>query len=299
MACNNCDDPKRLNQCGDCQYLLDTDCIIYNDTPLGFESSSIKEGSSRTLTDILQQIPDESCCTRLSKEVEGNYTVLEEDTQKILLLNGNTDTEVDNTNVPYTIILPETAAFIGKTLIFKDISTKTSGTPGGRIVWSFDVSIQYKWDTSTSSTLYDTLISWDYSLHRTLYLTYVKIGINYQWIVINEAHPDTLKTIITDEEMDNGFTTGGTGDVRYCKQGNLVTLEGYLTDGESGTNAFTIPTSFRPAVGANFLCQYDDLDFIALVNITSAGVVQVSIPGQSGIPLSGNVSLWGINYLIN
>jgi len=52
-------------------------------------------------------------------------------------------------------------------------------------------------------------------------------------------------------------------------------------------------------VGANFLCQYDDLDFIALVNITSAGVVQVSIPGQSGNPLTGNVSLWGINYLIN
>lgn len=299
MACTNCNDPKRLSQCGDCQYILDTDCVIYNDAPLGFEDSSVKEGSSRTLTDILQQIPDESCCTRLSKEVEGNYTVLEEDVQKILLLNGNTDTEADNTNVPYTIILPETAAFIGKTLIFKDISERTSGDPGGRVIWSFDVNVQYKWDTSTSSTLYDTLISWDYSLHRTLYLTYVKIGINYQWIVINEAHPDTVKTVITDDEMSNGFTTGGAGNVRYCKQGNLVTLEGYLTDGTAGTSVFTLPTSFRPAVAATFLCAYDTLDFICIVDISSAGLLTVSIPGESGNPVAGNISLWGINYLIN
>lgn len=299
MACNNCTDNKKLNPCGDCQYELNTDCIIYNDTPLGFEDDTVRNGSSRILTDILKQIPDESCCTRLSKEVDGNYTVVIEDTQKILLLNGNTDTEADNTNVAYTIVLPEDAAFIGKTLIFKDISQLTSGDPGGRIVWSFDTSVQYKWNVSTSSTSFDTLISWDYSLHRTLYLTYVKIGINYQWIVINEAHPDTIKEIVSDSDMVNSFVTGGAGDVRYCKQGNLVTLEGYLTDGISGNTAFTLPTSFRPPVSANFLCQYDDLDFIALVNITSAGLVQVSIPGQSGNPITGNVSLWGINFLIN
>lgn len=299
MVCNNCNDPKRLNQCGECQYILNTDCVIYNDAPLGFEDDSVKDGSSRTLTDILQQIPDESCCTRLSKEVEGNYTVVEEDAQKLILLNGNTDTESDNTNNTYTIILPESEVFIGKTLVFKDISTKTSGTPGGRIVWNFDTLVQYRWDTSTSSVSYDTLISWDYSLHRTLYLTYVKIGINYQWIVINEAHPDVVKTTIADDEMTNGFTTGGAGDVKVCKQGNLITLEGYLTDGESGTSAFTLPVSHRPSVTATFMCAYDTVDFIGIVDIQSNGILTVSVPGESGNPLAGNLSLWGINFIIN
>lgn len=297
--CNNCNNNKRLNPCGECQYILNTDCVIYNDDLLDFEPSSVQNGSSRTLTEILQQIPSESCCTRISKEVTGNYTVVVEDVQKILLLNGNTDTEADNTNVSYTIILPESESFIGKTLIIKDISELTSGTPGGRVVWSFDTSVQYKWTTDTSSTLFDTLISWDYSLHRTLYLTYVKIGINYQWIVINDAHPDTVKTIVSDDDMANGFVTGGSGSVKYCKQGNLVTLEGYLTEGESGTTAFTLPVSFRPSTTASFLCQYDDLDFIGLVNILSSGLVQISIPGESGNPLTGNLSLWGINFLID
>lgn len=299
MSCNTCNDNKRLNSCGECQYELNADCVYYNGDRLGFEDSSIKNNSSRTLSDLLEQIPTESCCTRLSKEVIGNYTVVAEDTQKLLLLNGEDTSETEDTNVTYTIILPASSDFIGKTLIFKDISTKTQGDTGGRIVWNFDTAIQYRWDTETTSTAYDTLISWDYALHRTLYLTYVKIGINYQWIVINEAHKDTVKTIVPDEDMVNSFVTGGSGDVRYCKQGNLVTLEGYLTDGISGNTAFTLPTGYRPPVGANFLTQYDDLDFICLVNITSGGLVQISVPGESGNPLTGNVSLWGVNFLIN
>lgn len=298
MACNNCNDPKRLNQCGDCQYILDTDCIIYNGAPLGIEEDSVKEGSSRTLTDILLQIPDESCCTRLSKEVEGNYTIVEEDIQKLLLLNGDTDTESDNVNNTYTIILPEDEAFIGKTLIFKDISEKTSGDPGGRIVWNFDTAVQYRWDTATTSTSFDTLISWDYALHRTLYLTYVKIGINYQWIVINEAHKDVTKTEITDGEMDNDWVTDGAGAVKVCKQGNLITLEGYVSGGTSGSSAFTLPVSHRPSVTATFITSYDDTPYFTSILISSSGVVTISTPGVGGT-VSSAVSLWGINFLID
>ena len=300
MACNNCNDPKTLNQCGDCQYILNTDCVIYNDTPLGFEEESVKNGSSRTLTDILKLIPDESCCTRLSREVTGNYTVVEEDIQKVLLLNGDTDTEADNTNNTYTIILPEDEAFIGKTLIFKDISEKTSGTPGGRIIWNFDTSIQYRWDTSTSSTSFETLTSVDWNLHRVLYLTYLKIGINYQWVVINDHIKDVTKTEITDGEMSNSWeTASGSGAVKVCKHGNHITLEGVVTAGESGTTAFTLPVGHRPGQFASFLCQYDDTPYLAWVNITTGGAVQISVPGESGNFLPNNVSLWGINFFID
>ena len=300
MNFHNCNSNLNLNSCEECNYVLNTDCIIYNGNPLDIEEESVKSGSSRTLSEILDLIPGDSCCTRVSKEITGNYTVIEEDVQKILLLNGDTDTEADNTNNTYTIILPaDDTDFIGKTLIFKDISTKTSGDPGGRIIWNFNTSVQYRWDTSTSTTSFETLTNRLYSNHKTLVLTYVKIGINYQWIVISDTIPDVTKTEITDGEMSNGWeTTGGSGAVKVCKLGKEIKLEGVITGGTHGSTAFTLPAGSRPGQFALFFQQMDGTPYYALVNITTGGAVQISMPGGSS-PATDNISLWGINFFID
>lgn len=294
--CKDCNSSPNLNPCQDCQYILNTDCVIYNGDRLDIEDDSVVDGSARTLTDILNLLEGDSCCTRLSKEVTGNYTVVEEDTQKLILLNGNTDTESDNVNNTYTIILPNSSEFAGKTLIFKDISTVTSGDPGGRVIWNFNTSVQYRWDTTTSTTSFETLINRSYSRHRTLVLTYVKIGISYQWIVVSDTIPDVVKTEITDVEMSNGWvTTGGSGAVKVCKLGKEIKIEGVLTGGTHGTTAFTLPVGSRPGQFALYLQQMDDNPYFAFVNITTGGAVQISMPGGTS-PTPNNISLWGINF---
>lgn len=102
MACSNCAKTKTVvNPCSTgCTSTVNTDCVIYDDEVLSFEDeSSVEDGDKRTLTDILQQI--NVCCGKESKILAFNddgetdngdeYTVLEEDTRKIILFTQTDD----------------------------------------------------------------------------------------------------------------------------------------------------------------------------------------------------------------
>lgn len=183
MSCNKCSKTVSVANCTTgCKSTLNSDCIIYDDIPLDFESDSIEDGDKRTLTSLLQQII--SCCTKESKIINFNadgetddalsYTLLEEDTRKVLLLKQTDAGE----NIDYTIVLPQTTDFIDKEIVIKDISESSN-----EITWtfSFNISVQYSWTPVTTTTNLATL--WD-SIHKTLKLRFVKTTpTSYQWIV--------------------------------------------------------------------------------------------------------------------
>lgn len=178
-TCNNCTPTVQLTNCAGCTYTTNTDCVIYKDDVLSFESPSTKDGSARTLTDLLQLISDANCCQRESNIVTGDYTIVPEDTSKIILLKGFDDGVVGT--ITYTLTLPETLDFANKELIFKDIS-KPIDSGVTTIAWRFNIAIQYSWNPLTTTNNYVTLQT---GTHKTLKLRFIKTtDASYQWIVV-------------------------------------------------------------------------------------------------------------------
>ena len=182
MACTNCSQTSSLTSpcASGCASTINTDCVIYDQEPLCFEDSDIEDGDKRTLTDLLQQI--QCGLTRESKFVEFNssedtqYTVVAEDTTKILLLTfadeGYTGT------VTRVINLPQTSDFINKEIIIKDISSQLGGVT---LVYEFNIQIQYDWNPLTTTDVFYTLAD---STHKTLKLRFIKTSeVSYQWVV--------------------------------------------------------------------------------------------------------------------
>lgn len=178
QSCYQCAQTTQLSSCEGCQYTLNTDCVIFNQERLSFESQSTKNNSARTLTTILRNIED----TNLNKEskiITENYTILAEDVDKLLLLKATFD-DVSGGQLAITLTLPVDIVFANKVLTFKNISGV--GVGGRTAGWAFDTAIQYQWSPSVlTSTSYDTL---DDS-NKCLRLTFVKVdSVNYQWLVI-------------------------------------------------------------------------------------------------------------------
>lgn len=177
MACNNC---NSCTSSGNCKYTVNTDCVIYNQDVLDFESTDTVANSTRTLTELLEQI--ENCCTRPSVIETTSFEVDEDHIGKIILLKATFD-DVSGGTMSLDITLPDDIAFAGVTLAFKDISG--TGT-GGRVVeWIFDEQVQYQWSPSTASSDEYTVLSELSNDNKVLYLTFVKVtSTSYAWLVV-------------------------------------------------------------------------------------------------------------------
>lgn len=288
MACENCKKVK-LNNCDDCDFVVPTDCVEYKGDKLGWETD-VKNGESRTVSEILESLDIFlDCKDRSAKIVQDDYTIIEEDTCKILLL----DVDLIQGDSPKIVTLPSSdESFVDKVLVIKDIST--SENVSGE-VWTFDQSILYDFRDNLSSTSFNTLAN---SLHRVLYLAYIKLdGVNYSWVAIS---PNTDLKVIRLSVEDLGFLNNweALGTVSVAKHGNRVQLEGTITAGDAAENAFRLPVGFRPIQDLSFVCFLDGSPYFAIVYVLSAGYVQVQVPGvvSPNDPIIDNVYLDPITF---
>jgi len=179
MSCNNCNNCTNTASSTGCKYTINTDCVIYNQGVLDFESTSAVANSTRTLTSLLEQITN--CCTRPSVIETTDFAITEDHIGKLILLKADMS-DVSGSDLTLTITLPDDIAFAGKTLAFKNISGQS--TSNDDAVWEFDEEIQYDWVPVTSSLDYDTLSQLSND-NGVLYLTFVKISnTSYAWLVV-------------------------------------------------------------------------------------------------------------------
>lgn len=294
MACQDCKKVK-LNSCEKCDFTVPTDCVEYKGDKLSFEASGTKNGSSRDLTSILESLDEMlGCRNREAKIIQGDYTVLVEDDCSILLLDGAIDTAEDYT---YTITLPETEDFYNKVIVIKDISE--GGSPSGEVIWQFDTAIQTNHNPVEDETLFSN-IAW--GSHKVVELAFLKTdGVNWEWVVISPSIglPEVL--VITDDDMVNSWATQTSSEVRLHRLGKHRQLEGLVTDGTKNTTVFTLLAKDRPANDLLFASVIDASPYTAIVNVTAAGAVQVSLPGYAGatVTSSDSVTLSGISWYVD
>lgn len=331
MACEKCKKTK-LSSCEDCDFTVNTDCVDYTGDRLCVEDSTVKNGSARTLTSVIEKLDTLcECKDRSAKIIDDNYTLIPEDVCKILLLSG--DIAEDPENITYTITLPtgqDAVPFIDKILIFKDISLQQ--TPSGSVLWEFSEEIKYDWENDLSTDSYETL---SYSLHKVLWLTFIKHPDgNYKWTPIStndtsfdiEERVDQLEidvsglTVIVnnlealgppeyieveDGDMSNNWINAGAGTWRIYKQGYEVKFIGYIGDGNVGQLVYTLPVGYRPSTPAIFpgvtnTC-FGDSGQSCQINIATNGQITISVCGYlTGDPLTGGTSIpiSHINYFI-
>lgn len=183
MACNGCSNNCNCSSCVStgCKFTVNTDCVIYNGDVLNYEPIDTIANSSRTLTELLEDLEDVNCCTRPSLIETADFELGEEHVGVMILLKATFD-DVSGGTMTLDIDFPsDLTPFINKTLIFKDISG--TGT-GGRVAsWVFSEDIQYEW--SPSSTLSDEYSVLADATHKVLKLTLVKTSsTNYNWLVV-------------------------------------------------------------------------------------------------------------------
>lgn len=190
-SCSNCSTVTTyLNTCEGCSETYNTDCVVYKGDVLAFESIETVSGSTRTLSDLLALLSNSSCCERESKLIKFNsdgetddgtaYTLVAEDTSKILLITqGGSGEESTITN---TITLPNTADFINKEIIIKDISTQYDPS-GTTINIVFNQAVQYEWNPAVTTTTSFATLESD---HKVVRLRLIKTSeLSYQWIVVD------------------------------------------------------------------------------------------------------------------
>lgn len=306
MACTNCSQTRTVaNPCTTgCATTINTDCVIYDDEPLCFEDEDVEDGDKRTLTSLLQEI---NCSSDTESKIlafhadgeTGNgdaYTVLAEDTTKILLLTFTDDGESGTfTN---TITLPQTADFINKEILIKDISAVTDDQ-NTFINYEFNIQIQYGWNPlATSNAFYDLADP----VHKTLRLKFVKVTeVSYQWLVVSNSFTGDLTTYTETVTLLNDWEDALGYPVRIHRKGNEVKFSGAVKNGENSTQAFLLPVNFRPSFNMTFIVHCTDGDSTgwAEVLVNTTGVVSVGAYGiAGGITLDGSAYLSGINYYI-
>ena len=207
----------------------------------------------------------------------------------MLLLDGAIDTAEDYT---YTITLPETEDFYNKVIVIKDISE--GGSPSGEVIWQFDTAIQTNHNPVEDETLFSN-IAW--GSHKVVELAFLKTdGVNWEWVVISPSIglPEVL--VITDDDMVNSWATQTSSEVRLHRLGKHRQLEGLVTDGTKNTTVFTLLAN-----DLLFASVIDASPYTAIVNVTAAGAVQVSLPGYAGatVTSSDSVTLSGISWYVD
>lgn len=305
MSCPNCNKYKLAN-CEDCDFTVDSECVNHD---------------GDTLSDILEDImTSQECTNRPSKTITGDYTIIDEDTCRILLLDGVvSDTPED---IEYTITLPNTKSFANKLLIIKDISGIAD--PSGSVNWNFDESIEYDFEQSVSTISFETL---SFSLHKVLWLAFIKQGPSYKWTCISPNAIDFTSDIVNlqeqisilqadvtilqvqttteyteyeDVDLQNDWLNQGSSVARAYKKGDEVKLSGLLRDGKNGTIVFTLPSGYEPDRLIQFPSLYNDgggTQIPTTITITTSGDVYITVDGISiNTNITGYVYLSGINY---
>ncbi len=165
--------------CSPCTYTLNTDCIFYTGDRLSFESASIVDGSSRSVSDIIEKIS----ATRqkfpskiLAFDTDTpSYTLDETDLGKTLLLSGSDDGVIGT--VTFTLNIPSTVTFMDEEIVIKNISTPLN--PGStNYEWTLNVAINTGYDPVATSTSFTTL-----STNGVLRLRFVQDQFGtYKWM---------------------------------------------------------------------------------------------------------------------
>lgn len=282
----NCNCKPELQSCENCDYIVNTDCVEYKGDRLNVEPSTVRDGSSRTLSSLIELF-DGKCPDRESKTIQGDYTIIEGDEDKILLLDGDIPT-ADDYN--YVITLPDSEYFYNKVLIIKDISE--GGSPTGEVFWDFNESITYDYKLGLDSTSFKTLAN---SQDKTLILTFIKVGVNYEWVVLSSGTNHRIEVNeLEDSDLSNSWVNQSTFTFRYIKEGKKVTLDGVLVSGTSA-NVVTLPAGYRPVQNMVFIVAYTATPWFAIVNVLTSGLVQISIPGVA-LPTSDDVHIQNISF---
>lgn len=282
MNCTSCKKTK-LTPCNDCDYVVSTDCVEYQGDKLSFESSSIKNGSSRSLTDILNSFDDRECITRLPKVIESDYEIIEEDFCKILLLSGDSDT-----NTTYTITLPDSDEYLNQTLVFKDVANYENLS--GVISWEFSETISF--DKGNSSNKFKKL-AW--APHKVLHLTFLKKdGVNSEWVVTSTSigHPEIVTFADSDLEGDWEIVE----ELKLYRNGKHRQLQGMVTGGAVPSALLYLDAEDIPPTEGYFLAAVDASPYRALITISS--FLSVSFPGGVALTSGENLSLFGISWYV-
>lgn len=283
MACTAC---KKigLENC-DCDYVVKANCVEYKGDKLSFESG-VKNGSSRTLSSILESISDQGC-EREAKLVSGDYEVQSEDVCKYLLLNG---TPVDSAHVTYTIELPNTEEFANKTLIFKDISE--NGDPTGTVFWDFSENIVYGQGGASTENFEE--LAW--GSHKVLHLTFLKKdGVNYSWVVTSPSVGIPEVVTFTDDDLEGNWTI--VEELKLFRLGKHRQLQGTVTGGDVPTSLLILDAQDIPSSSGYFLATVDVSPYRAILTITSQ--IAVSFPGGTHLTSGENLSLFGVSWYVD
>lgn len=282
MNCTSCKKTK-LTPCNDCDYVVSTDCVEYQGDKLSFESSSVKNGSTRSLTDILNSFDDRECITRLPKAVESDYEIITEDFCKILLLSGDSDTDTT-----YTITLPDSDEYLNQTLVFKDVSNYENLS--GVISWEFSESIAFDRDNTS-----DEFKKLAWAPHKLLYLTFLKKdGVNSEWVVTSPSigHPEVVTLTTADLSGDWEVVD----ELKLYRLGKHRQLQGVVTGGAVPSTLLALATEDRPSSAGYFLAAVDASPYRALLTINTS--IVVSFPGGAALTSGENLSLFGISWYV-
>lgn len=185
MACTTCTSSttssincaSTVPSCSSCPYTLNADCVKYKgDRLAGFEDENVADGSTRSISDLLELVSNSICCNRESNIIDGDYTVVAEDAVKIILLKGADDGTPGT--ITYTITLPQTSDFFNKELIFKDISAPLDSDVT-TIVWNFNSALQTTWNPVATSLAYADHED-DFKVVKLRFIKTTTTG--YQWV---------------------------------------------------------------------------------------------------------------------
>lgn len=284
MNCTSCKKTK-LTPCDDCNYVVSADCVEYRGDRLYFEDTSVKNGSSRTLSEILESMDEQSsgCLEREAKLVSGDYNVILEDVCKILLLNG-----VSNTDVTYTITLPTSDDFVNKTLIFKDISGHED--PSGKISWEFSQEIVIDQEEST-----DEFKKMAWAPHKILHLTLLKKdGLNYSWVVTSPSIGNPEVITLTNADLEGDWEI--VEELKLYRKGKHRQLQGTVTGGSVPSVLINLETQDIPPTEGYFLVAVDASPYRALLTISA--FIAISFPGGAALTSGENLSLFGVSWYV-
>ena len=170
----NCTSCAPTNNC-ECTtgYTMNTDCVIYNKERLPFESPSVLDNSSRSLTSVLKAIHNDTLITSEFHTIgDGPFTLNASSFDKLIVLE---DIEgVISTNA--VITLPSTLDYAGKVYTFVNKTPVASGQ------WSFNVPLIVDYDPLTTQTNYNTIVT---SPTKILQLTFVQTTpTSWGWVIL-------------------------------------------------------------------------------------------------------------------
>jgi hypothetical protein len=171
-TCNMC----ATTTCTGCEYTINTDCVIYNKTRLDFESESVVNNSSRTLTSVIQAVENinqgvfESEFHTIG---DGNFVLDANSNDKIIFLN---DIEA-LTGATATITLPVNSLdYVGKVFTFINRTPAANGT------WSFNTPLIVDYDPLTTQTSYNSIVI---AGTKVLKIAFLKTTpTSYAWFVL-------------------------------------------------------------------------------------------------------------------